>query len=153
MKKLILSFIVCLLISLQGFTQREPKMMFQGKEAVDNIQKQLQIRHKKAVNTIYAGAIITGVGVATTAFGITKYLEHSEKVIDDSYDGLLNVIINNQAQMNKSIPSALIATSGVVLAGVGATIIIKGVMKKNDVEFAIKTYGQGGTGMGVTINF
>ena len=152
MKKLIFTLLICISANTLVFSQILPQKMSE-QESFTLTKKQLKIRHKKAVNIIYTGAAITGVGVIASVVGVAKYLEHSENVIEEVDSGLLPAIISNQAQMNKSIPAALLATSGFVLASIGATIIVKGVMKKNDIEFAFDTYGASSVELGVKINF
>lgn len=152
MKKLLFIFIgICAYIISSSQIVSSTKDVL---NEASSVKYQLALRSKKADKIIYAGSAITGVGLIATGIGVSTYLTESEKIKDgDVYSGQIPAILDNQMQMNKTIPAALLASSGIVLAATGATIIVKGVMKKNDVEFALKTFGQTGTGMGVTINF
>ena len=155
MKKLIF-FLAGIAICLQSFSQYDdPAIIRKSKNVPTNdIAWQFKNRKQQASNIIYTGAAITGVGVIASVVGISKYVSESKKITNgDIFSGQLPALLDNQYQMNKTIPAALLAGTGVVLAGIGSTIIVKGIMKKNDIEFMMNTYGVTGGSMGLKINF
>lgn len=56
--------------------------------------------------------------------------------------------------MNKTIPAAILASTGMMLAGVGANLIIKGVSRKNDIEIELtKCSLTASLGLGIKLKF
>lgn len=119
-------------------------------------EKELAIKTIEQLNTslrstntlITTGIIVTAVGVATTVIGIKNYSSKSKEVNDD------NGIIDNQVGMNKTIPAAMIGVGGVILTGAGLNILVKGIIKNNDIKVELVKYSfVSSTGIGLTLNF
>lgn len=138
-----------LLIALILFTlSLSAQQSIKEKELANKTVEQLNASLRSTNTLITTGIIVTGVGVAATVIGIKNYSSKSKEVNDD------NGIIDNQVGMNKTIPAAMIGVGGVILTGAGLNILVKGILKNNDIKVELVKYSfVSNTGVGLTLNF
>jgi CTP-dependent riboflavin kinase len=149
MKNKILTFILLSVFSTSMFAQQSGK----EKELADKTIEQLNQSLKSANTLVVTGAIITGVGVTAIVIGIDKYSKESKEIKTVDY-GQIPGIMDNQVQMNKTIPAAIVGLGGVILAGVGTNILVKGILKSNDVKVELVKFSYTSSiGVGLKVNF
>lgn len=141
--------ITLILLTLDLSAQQSSK----EKELANKTVDQLNASLKSANTLVVTGAIVTGVGVAATIIGIDKYSKESEKIKTVEY-GELPGIMDNQVQMNKTIPAAIMGLGGVILTGAGINVLVKGIIKSNDIKVELVKYSfTSSLGLGVKLNF
>ena len=103
---------------------------------------------RSADNIIGSGRIVAAVGIGATILGTIVYIDKSQSMISGARDNLLPIVIDNQATSSKAIPAAMLAASGIVLSGIGVSIIAKGVAHKHNLQISAAERG-----IGLTLNF
>lgn len=138
MKKQILLAIALTMFCFQSFSQK----------LNEQTKAQLNLSYKNANTLVVVGTVVTIAGAVIAAVGVDNYTTKSRLVSED--DG----IMNNQVQMNKTIPAAILGLSGVIISGIGTSILIKGITRKNDIKVELVKYSfTSSVGVGVKLNF
>lgn len=141
MKRQILLAIALLLFCLQSFSQK----------LNEQTKAQLNLSLKSANTLTIVGGIVIAGGIAVSAIGFDNYKSYSKGM---SEDGNIPTITSNQVQINKTIPAALLGLSGVIISGIGTSILIKGITRKNDIQVELVKYSfTSSIGLGVKLNF
>lgn len=120
-------------------------------EANRKVIEQLNVSLKSANTLIVTGAVISGVGIAATIVAIKNYTSESKKIKTVDY-GQLPGIMDNQVQMNKTIPTAIMGLGGLVLTGIGTNILVKGIIKSNDIKVQLVAH-ESSVGLGLSLKF